>query len=304
MLRLIVLGAAAGGGVPQWNCNCPQCRAARADVTLARTQASLAVSADGRDWFLVNATPDLRQQVNATPALHPRAGTLRDSPLAGVILTSGEIDAIAGLLVLRENAPFTIHAHPHVLAILAANPIFAALDPVRVPRHALEVGLPFEPRRGDGSPSGLVVEAFPVPGKVPLYLEGMGGAAGEHTLGLELRDAAGTARCHVIPGCAEVDAALAARLRGSPLVFFDGTVWQDDELIAAGLGSKTGRRMGHLAMSGAGGAMAALGPLDIGRKVFIHINNSNPALTAGSPQQAAAAREGWIIPADGTEFRL
>src|SRR4030081_2113241 len=145
MLRVVVLGAAAGGGVPQWNCGCPVCLMARTDPELQSTQASIAISADGDHWFLINASPDLRQQLIATPQLHPRAGKLRHSPISGVILTNGEIDAVAGLLSMREGWPFTIYAHSKVLAILKSNNIFNVLNQKNVPRRPIEVKGTFEP---------------------------------------------------------------------------------------------------------------------------------------------------------------
>src|SRR5205085_10010978 len=173
MLRVVVLGAAAGGGVPQWNCGCPVCRTARAETPeLQSTQASIAVSADGEHWFLINASPDLRQQLIATPQLHPSAGRLRHSPIAGVILTNGEIDAVAGLLSMREGSPFTIYAHAKVLAILKANSIFNVLSENHVRRQPTAVGQAFEPALGDGSPSGIEVLPFAVSGKGAWYLEG------------------------------------------------------------------------------------------------------------------------------------
>src|SRR5690348_15607387 len=163
MLRIVVLGAAAGGGVPQWNCGCPVCRAARTEhKELQSTQASIAVSADGAHWFLVNASPDLRQQVTATPQLHPKAGALRHSPIAGVILTNGEIDAVTGLLSMREGSPFAIYAHPKVLAILKSNSIFDVLRPENVQRVAIEVDTAFEPQLPGGAPSGLEILPFAV----------------------------------------------------------------------------------------------------------------------------------------------
>src|SRR5438067_2723295 len=136
MLRVVVLGAAAGGGVPQWNCGCPVCRTARTEhPEFQSTQASLAISADGEHWFLINASPDLRQQLIATPQLHPAKGKPRHSPIAGVILTNGEIDAVAGLLSMREGSPFSIYAHQRVLAILGANSIFNVLSEKTVPRR-------------------------------------------------------------------------------------------------------------------------------------------------------------------------
>ena len=178
MLRVVVLGAGAGGGVPQWNCGCPVCRRARDEAPARRTQASIAVSADGEHWFLINASPDLRQQLIATPQLHPRAGQLRHSPVAGVILTNGEVDAVAGLLSMREGSPFSIYAHPRVLAILKSNSIFNVLGETNVQRRPIAVDQAFEPVLPDGSPSGLEVLPFEVPGKGAWYLEGKEHPAG------------------------------------------------------------------------------------------------------------------------------
>ncbi|PZA12682.1 pyrroloquinoline quinone biosynthesis protein PqqB [Rhodopseudomonas palustris] len=308
MLRVIVLGAAAGGGVPQWNCGCPVCRAAFADAGLRRTQASVAVSADGAHWFLINASPDLRQQIISTPQLHPRAGALRHSPIAGVILTNGEVDAVAGLLSMREGSPFTIYAHAKVLAILKANSIFNVLNEKLVARQPIAVDQPFALRLPDGAPSGLEVQAFAVPGKGAWYLEGQthpGGADGEgDTLGLTITETATGKTVHVLTACARVTDDLKARLAGAPLLLFDGTVWRDDELIAAGLGTKTGQAMGHIAMAGDDGAIAGLADLGVGQKLFVHINNSNPALLTRSAERGQIEAAGWQIPADGTEVTL
>jgi pyrroloquinoline quinone biosynthesis protein B len=308
MLRVVVLGAAAGGGVPQWNCGCAACLKARADPELRSTQASIAISADGDHWFLINASPDLRQQLVATPQLHPGAGKLRHSPICGVILTNGEIDAVAGLLSMREGSPFTIYAHPKVLSILRDNSVFNVLNENNVRRQPIEVNAAFEPALPDGAPSGIEIVPFAVPGKSAWYLEGKvhpGGDIGAgDTLGLRIRDKATGKYFYFLAACAGVTDDLKSRLAGAPLVFFDGTVWRDDELIAAGLGNKTGQAMGHIAMSGADGAIEALAGLDIGRKIFLHINNSNPALLAASPERNMAERAGWQIPADGTEITL
>jgi pyrroloquinoline quinone biosynthesis protein B len=309
MLRVVVLGAAAGGGVPQWNCGCEVCRKARAEnPELRSTQASIAVSTDGNHWFLVNASPDLRQQLIATKQLHPRNGALRHSPIAGVILTNGEIDAVAGLLSMREGSPFTIYAHEKVLAILRDNSIFNVLSEKNVKRVAIAIDRAFEPVLPDGHPSGLEILPFTVSGKGAWYLEGKahpGGSDGAgDTLGLRIRDKAGDKYFYFIAACAEVTDELKSRLAGAPLLFFDGTVWRDDELIAAGLGTKTGKDMGHVAMSGSAGAIESLAGLDIDRKIFLHINNSNPALLKGSAERKIAEGAGWQIGADGTEFVL
>lgn len=309
MLRVVVLGAAAGGGVPQWNCGCPVCRAARTEhPELRSTQASIAIGTDGDHWFLINASPDLRQQLIATPQLHPKAGQLRMSPIAGVILTNGEIDAVAGLLSMREGSPFTIYAHARVLAILKANSIFDVLAENNVRRQPIEIDQPFEPRVPDGSPSGIEILPFSVSGKGAWYLEGKvhpgGNDAAGDTIGLRIKDKSSGKFFYFVAACAVVTDELKTRLAGAPLVFFDGTVWRDDELIAAGLGNKTGQAMGHIAMSGDQGAIAALDGLDIGQKVFLHINNSNPALLRASSERKIAERAGWQIAADGMEIVL
>jgi pyrroloquinoline quinone biosynthesis protein B len=308
MLRVVVLGAAAGGGVPQWNCGCQVCRAARTtDPELQSTQASLAISAGGDHWFLINASPDLRQQLTATPALHPAHGKLRHSPVAGVILTNGEIDAIAGLLSMREGWPFTIYAHEKVLATLKSNSVFNVLNEKNVKRQAIAIDRAFEPALPDGTPSGIEILPFEVTGKGAWYLEGErrdGAAAVGDTLGLRICDKTTGKFFFFIAACAEVTDDLKSRLKGAPLVFFDGTVWRDDEMIAAGLATKTGRSMGHISMSGEQGAIAALENLGIERKIFLHINNSNPALLHNSEERRAAEQAGWQIPTDGTEIVL
>ena len=283
MLRVVVLGAAAGGGVPQWNCGCPVCQEARSErPELRRTQASIAISADGDHWFLINASPDLRQQVIATPQLHPKAGMLRHTPIAGVILTNGEVDAVAGLLSMRESSPFTIYAHPKVLAILRTNSIFNVLNEKYVRREPITLDKAFEPDLPDGSRSGIEILPLAVPGKGAWYLEGKAHPGGENdagdTLGLRIKDKASGKYFFFLAACANVTDDLKSQLAGASLIFFDGTVWRDDEMIAAGLGNKTGQAMGHIAMSGNSGAIEALAGLDIGQKVFLHINNSNPAL--------------------------
>jgi pyrroloquinoline quinone biosynthesis protein B len=309
MLRIVVLGAAAGGGVPQWNCGCVVCQTARNGRSgLQSTQASIAISADGEHWFLINASPDLRQQLIATPQLHPKAGQLRHSPISGVILTNSEVDAVAGLLSMREGSPFTIYAHPRVLAILKANSIFNVLSETNVRRQPIAIDEAFEPALPDGSPSGIEIVAFAVPGKGAWYLEGQahpaGGDGTGDTLGLRIGDKASGKHLYFLAACAQATPELKQRLAGASLIFFDGTVWRDDELIAAGLGAKTGQAMGHIAMSGEHGAIAALADLGIDRKIFLHINNSNPALLRDSAERKTAEHAGWQIPADGMEITL
>ncbi len=298
-MKVIVLGAAAGGGFPQWNSYAEGCRRARSGDPGAppRTQASLAVSRDGERWFLLNASPDLRQQINDTPALHPSEG-LRHSPIAGVVLTGGDVDVIAGLLTLRERQALTIHATQRIHAVLDANPIFEVLarDVVTRAVQPLDQGFELE--------AGLRARFFAVPGKVPLYLEGGSEpppiVIDDTTVGLEI--AVAGSRMVFIPGCAAMTPDLRAWLEGADLVFFDGTLWQDDEMVVAGLGHKTGRRMGHMSLSGPDGTIAAFRSITVGRKVIVHMNNSNPVLLADSAQRAEAEAAGWIIGYDGLAF--
>jgi pyrroloquinoline quinone biosynthesis protein B len=310
MLRVVVLGAAAGGGVPQWNCGCRICNAARgANPELQSTQSSIAVSADDEHWFLINASPDLRQQLISTPQLHPKHGALRHSPITGVILTNGEVDAVAGLLSLRESSPFTIYAHRQVLAILSANSIFNVLNEKYVQRRPIAVDQPFEPQLPDNSQSEIEILPFVVSGKRAWYLEGKQHPGGDDdaegdTLGLRIADKRSGKHFYYLAACAQVTPELAKRIKGAPLVLFDGTVWRDDELIAAGLGAKTGQAMGHIAMSGESGAITALAGLDIAHKIFLHINNSNPVLLHDSAERKAAEQAGWQIPHDGMEITL
>jgi pyrroloquinoline quinone biosynthesis protein B len=302
-----VLGAAAGGGFPQWNSNAPGCRRARSDDPRARprTQASLAVSADGDNWFLLNASPDLRQQIEASPCLHPRSG-LRSSPIAGVVLTGGDVDAIAGLLTLRERHAFTVYGTARIHAVLNANPIFEVLARDMVARRCVAVETPAMLALPDGSPSGLSLELFRVPGKVPLYLEQSSGeppiVEGEDTVGAVISD--GQHRLVFIPGCAGMTGALAERLTGADVVLFDGTLWTDDEMVRAGIGTKTGLRMGHMSLSGANGTIAAFKRIDVRRKILLHINNSNPILLDDSPERATVEAAGWEVAYDGMEIRL
>jgi pyrroloquinoline quinone biosynthesis protein B len=300
-MRLVVLGAAAGGGFPQWNSACPVGRRAwqRDPAASWRTQCSVALSADGERWTLLNASPDLRQQILATPVLHPRRGP-RHSPIAAVVLTNGDVDHVAGLLTLRENQSFALYATGATLAVLESNPIFNVLNPEFVRRAPLTLEQPVELEGG-----GTIVP-FAVPGKVPLYLEGDAPAIGaetENVVGLELGARAGES-AFFIPGCAHVTPALAERLRGAPLVLFDGTLWTDDEMIRSETGAKTGTRMGHMSICGPEGTLAAFAPLDVRRKVLIHINNTNPILLDDSAERKVVEAASWEVAYDGMEIEL
>jgi pyrroloquinoline quinone biosynthesis protein B len=298
-LAAIVLGAAAGGGFPQWNCRCAVCRLAWAGDKRVkpRTQASLAVSADGEHWILLNASPDLRAQIQANRSLQPR-GEARGSPIAVVVLTGAEIDQTAGLLSLRERSPFALCATAATLAAIADNPMFAALAPDVVARRAVVPG----ERSALGH--GIEAELFIVPGKVPLYLEGDDpDTASESAANVGVEILNGTSRLAFVPGAAAITPAVMQRLARADVIFFDGTLFRDDEMIASGTGTKTGRRMGHMPIEGPDGSLAALVGLRA-RRIFVHINNTNPILIDGSPERGRVIAAGWEIAEDGLEIKL
>ena len=296
-LTALVLGSAAGGAFPQWNCRCPVCRLAWAgdERVRPRTQASIAVSAGDGRWTLINASPDLGQQIRATSALHPQ-GTLRGSPIDAVVLTGAEIDQIAGLLSLRESTPFTLLATPSSHAAVAANAMFGALGAMT--RRAVNPGERFM------LAGNIEASLFTVPGKLPLYLEGDDpeiGAESAANVGIELqRDGA---RLVFVPGAAAVTPAMRERFARADVILFDGTLFADDEMLRTGTGQKTGRRMGHMPIDGEGGALQVLAGLSA-RRVFIHINNTNPIQIAGSPERRKVEAAGWQVAEDGMEIVL
>lgn len=297
MIHAIVLGAAAGGGFPQWNSNAPGCNRARAGdpAALPRTQTSVAVSGNGESWIVLNASPDLRIQIERTTQLHPKHG-LRSTPIAAVALTGAEVDSVAGLLTLRESQPFRLLATADTLAQLARNPIFDVLRRDVVSRTALAVDETVAVEA-----CGLQITAFAAPGKVPLYAEtGENDASDDATVGFEIDD--GGRRLVFLPGCARLTEALLMRLDGADTVMFDATLWRDDEMIRAGLGPKTGARMGHMSVSGPSGVIAGLSGIAIGQRILIHLNNSNPLLLDDSPERREAEEAGWRVAFDGMEI--
>ncbi len=307
MFKVLVLGSAAGGGFPQWNCNCDNCSKARAGDPTARprTQSSLAVTADGKRWVLLNASPDLRQQIFENAALHPQEG-LRHTPISAAVLTNADIDHSAGLLTLRESQPFALYATPRVLGVLAGNSVYEVVNPEFVPRRPLSLNKPEKLVDIDNKDLGLTVTPFAIPGKVALYLEDDSqdnfGSVPEDTIGLEVTDTKTKKRFFYLPGCAAVPNELAERLMGAELVFMDGTTWTDDEMIRRKVGHKTGQRMGHMAMNGPEGTIDTFSRFDIAQKVFIHINNTNPVLLDDSPERAEAEAAGWVVAHDGLEI--
>jgi pyrroloquinoline quinone biosynthesis protein B len=310
MLKILILGSAAGGGFPQWNCNCDNCRKIWANDpdAVARTQSSLAVSVDGDHWFLLNASPDLRQQIQDNPVLHPKHGK-RHSPIMGAILTNADVDHIGGLLTTRESHPLALYGTKRVLDVLGGNSLFNILNPKFVDRRDLPVHQTTQLLYKDGTPSGIDVELFPVPGKVALYLEDESkgdnfGSVPEDTVGLCISNHESGESFYYLPGCSAMPDDLKDRVRGADLVFFDGTTWIDEEMIKTGCGVKTGQRMGHMCMDGPDGSIEAFKDLGIKRKVFIHMNNTNPAIVNNSEERKITQQAGWEIGFDGMEIEL
>ncbi len=262
----------------------------------ARTQASLAVTADGEHWILLNASPDLRAQLLAMPVLQPRQAP-RSSPISAVVLTGAEVDEIAGLLTLRENQTFAVFATAETLAAVSANRIFDVLADA-VTREGVALEAPFS------LPGGLAAQLFAVPGKVALYLEREQPAPTLETganVGVEI--VCGSRRLAYVPGAAAMTAALRARLTRADVILFDGTLFRDDEMIATGTGNKTGRRMGHMPIDGEDGTLAALAGLG-GRRILTHINNTNPILVEGSAERRKVEEAGFEVAEDGMEIVL
>jgi pyrroloquinoline quinone biosynthesis protein B len=296
-LTVIVLGSAAGGAFPQWNCRCPACALAWAGDSRVRprTQAGIAVSAGDGRWTLINASPDLAAQIRATPVLHPTTG-LRGSPIDAVVLTGAEIDQIAGLLSLRESTAFTLYATPASHAAVASNAMFGAMNAMK--RRAVNPGERFT------LAGGIEATMFMVPGKVPLYLEGQSpefDAESPANVGIELqRDGA---RLMLVPGAAAVTDAMRERLARADVVLFDGTLFTDDEMVESGTGEKTGRRMGHMPIDGENGSLRMLNGLQA-RRIYVHINNTNPILIDGSKERRKVEAAGWSVAEDGMEIAL
>jgi pyrroloquinoline quinone biosynthesis protein B len=298
-VRVRILGSAAGGGFPQWNCRCPTCEAARAGAhATPRTQSSIAVRGGEGPWFLVNASPDARQQLEG---LHDEvAEGVRAPPIAGVLLTDAEIDHTAGLLLLREStAPVRVYgAHGVGRALTDGYPVLSILE-----RYSGAEWRTLTPGRAtalDGS--SLTVEAFDVGGDPPRYLHGPGVELGAS--GLVFRDGSGAGVVTYAPGLARLDDDVMDRFAASDLVLVDGTFWRDDDLARLGISERSARDMGHLPLSGPGGTLEALARLQRPRTVLVHINNTNPILLDDSPERDAVVRAGVEIAYDGLEVEL
>jgi pyrroloquinoline quinone biosynthesis protein B len=307
-MRLRVLGSAAGGGLPQWNCACANCAEARrwgvpagSGRVRPRTQDSLALEAAPGVWFLINASPDVHRQIQANPELEPSSA--RATPIHGVVLTNGDLDHTLGLFSLRESTPLALHGTEAVRrGLVEGNTLFRTLQRFagQSSWRTLVLDEPTELLGPGGRGTGVTVTPVALPGKVPKHLEGLSAPSPEDNVGLWIRDAR-TGKLLVVATAAGAAGPYVARMDGADACFFDGTFWTSDELPRLGLGSARAEDMAHLPLSGEGGALAALAGLRAGRKVFTHVNNTNPILVEGSPERLAVEAAGWEVAADGLE---
>lgn len=294
-----VLGAAAGGGFPQWNCGCPQCRAVRngSRPCRSRTQSSVAVSADYRRWFLLNASPDIRAQIESFPALHPQG--VRDSPVQAVLLTDAELDHTLGLLLLREAGDLEVHATEAVHEILSRGTSLLQTLGAYTNVEWRTVSTGAEVPLADG----LSYRAFDVPTSKRTRF-GSGEGREGIVVGYRITDGHTGRALVYLPGTQELTESVLAHLEGCTCLLFDGTCWQDDELVRLGIAGKTSREMGHLPISGADGSLKQLAPLSIEHKVYIHINNTNPILFEDAPERRIVEEHGLEVAADGLELEI
>ena len=293
-----MLGVAAGGGYPQWNCACATCRLARDGRARPLSHASVAFSATGRAWYLVNATPDVRQQVESCATLHPGPAT-RSTPIAGVLLTDAELDHTLGLLVLREGIGLTVHA---------TTPVLEALETAFPVRPILDRYAPFEWRTlVPGVPlslddDGLRVEAFRTGGRPPRYAAGEEG--GDWTVGLRVQDRRTGGVAVYAPGVERWTPEVAAAVGDADCVLFDGTFWRDDEMRRSGAGTRPASAMGHLPIAGPAGSAERLARLPARHRLYVHVNNTNPVLDRTSPERRALAAQGLGVADEGMALEL
>lgn len=272
---------------------------------VARTQESVAVSADGTSWFLLNASPEIRQQVENFPGLHPRGP--RHSPLNAIMLTNGDLDHTLGLLSLRESHPLVVYATEAVRrGFTEGNVLYRTLQRFaeQVTWRVLKPGREEDLAGADGRGSGLFVEAVAVPGKPPVHLEGMTPPDSDDNIGLRIRETATGRRLAYFPAVGQVTGAVLESLEDANAVFFDGTFWSSDELPALGLGTKRAEEMAHLPVGGARGSLTRLAGLPAARRIYIHVNNTNPILRDDSAERQAVVAAGWEVAYDGMEVAL
>lgn len=303
-----VLGAAAGGGFPQWNCACVNCRGVRKGLVMAspRTQESICLSADNRNWFLVNASPDIRVQIESFGPLHP--GTSRATPIQAIFLTNGDLDHSLGLLSLRENQRLVVYATESVRrGFTDGNILYRTLQRFadHVTWRTLKPGVEEPVFQADGSPSGLTVKAVAVPGKPPIHLEGLVSSGDpDLNVGLRFRQSASGRVLAYFSAVGRITPSVVDGLEGADCVMFDGTFWSNDELSAPGFLKKSAEDLAHWPVGGKEGSLSKLSKIAAARRVFIHINNTNPLLRDDSHERQLVEAEGWRVALDGMEITL
>jgi pyrroloquinoline quinone biosynthesis protein B len=303
-MHIIILGSAAGGGVPQWNCGCPNCAEAR-NRGAERTQSSVAVSADGERWVILNASPDLRTQLAAHSPLWPPPASKRGSRIAAVVLTDGEIDHTLGLLLLRESgARLPVYAPAGVTALLGDQwPVYRVLSGYSgVDARPLEEGRASALTDGAGVTLGLCCSATAVARRPPRYARSAPTATFD--VGLRINDERTGGTFAYVPTAAGVDDSVRRIATGADVLMFDGTFWSDDELRHAGADAPSAREMGHLPIGGRGGSLELLPSLGAKRTVYVHINNTNPILSPASHERKQVQAAGIVVGEDGMEFEL
>ncbi|MBZ5665540.1 MAG: pyrroloquinoline quinone biosynthesis protein PqqB [Acidobacteriia bacterium] len=303
-MRIRILGSAAGGRFPQWNCGCGNCVAVRAGTFSgkARTQAQLALSADGSSWFLAGASPDLAFQIESSPALHPRA--LRDSPIAGVVLGSADLDHVVGLLLLRELQPLRVYASSSILRILREeNSMFGMLNRVepQVVWTVMHSGVAFPLLAADGRDSGLRCEVHYLSGRYPKYVKTKTANLGHEEATAALFFESAGRRVAYVPAVGSLSDSLLAKIDRTDLLLFDGTFWSDDELRRVQGSGETAHQMGHIPVEE---SLRLLKNIKVGRKMFIHLNNTNPILNEASPEHQAVRQAGWEVAEDNWQVEL
>jgi len=299
-VRIHILGSAAGGGFPQWNCNCANCSGFRTGSirAKARTQCSLAISVDGSRWSLLNASPDLRTQIFSFPDLLPKGG-VRGSGIDSVLLSDAELDHIAGLLSLREAQPIRLYCTSRVFNwVFESNAIFGALNRTEKFRS-----IAVEDRKAETMGYGLAFEAFFVSGKIPTYVKSADADSAGATIAYKIIDIRAGSSVLCVPAIKEIDDRLIAVSRECDCILFDGSFWSENEMEARGTGTRTASAMGHVPISGQAGSLARLSDLSV-RKIYTHINNTNPILDETSAERLELEDMGWEVAEDGMDFTV
>jgi pyrroloquinoline quinone biosynthesis protein B len=299
-----ILGSAAGGGFPQWNCNCRNCAGVRAGTVRARprSQSSIAVSSDGEQWVLFNASPDILAQIRATPALQPRSA-LRGSGIAAVVLTDGQVDHVTGLLLLREGNRLPLYATELVHDDLTRGfPVLAVLDHFcGVDWHCIAINERWFTIAGIDE---IELRAVPLLSKPAPFSPRRDAPQPGDNIGIMIRDRQTRRSVLYAPGIAEIDEGVGRAMATADCLLVDGTFWTDDEMIGLGVGRKRAREIGHLPQYGAGGMIERLREFPQARRVLIHINNTNPILDEASSERRTLEREGIEVAFDGMELVL